>query len=237
MRADTDQKSWSLVSSLLPGSSGSSARHRKKKSTIVCSWWKRSDFLRQKERRRDEPHSMVKVLEEVIEKIPSLSSSSSSPSILDEHDLGAERRDAPPQPVTTTDTTTTTTIISTTSLDPPASASEENDGFGKNRLPSWSNLDYIEAEDTFDDFIEVVGDDSSAAKATARKSSGKCVWCSKNQCFRTFVIEDDSSSVVDPLSCREKILQPALGCDELATESCIDSSHCSWLCTYWDDDV
>ncbi len=38
----------------------------------------------------------------------------------------------------------------------------------------------------------------------------------------------DESPLVEPLSCKEKILQPALGCDEQEMESCIE---CTCYCT------
>ncbi|KAL7431276.1 hypothetical protein ACHAXM_002635 [Skeletonema potamos] len=129
---------------------------------------------------------------------------------IEEAAIEVERRDdAPPSPPPSPPSSPPPS-----SLDPLSSS------------PSWSNLDYIQADDTFDTL-----DTFAEVKQGTNNCNYGCLDNvgnnndNNNSCF--MMIVDDSPSV-EPLSCKEKLLQPALGCDEQEIESCIDHTcYCS----------
>ena len=125
--------------------------------------------------------------------------------------------------------------------------------------PSWNNLYYIQNDATFDDFVQVgevtstccnvVGGGCDVERrnnnVAAAADNSNCqsiidnaIYCNDNgrtnyhsHCLMTV----DESPSVEPLSCREKIMQPALGCDEVAVERCIDFTSCDCYCAEYNN--
>ncbi len=91
--------------------------------------------------------------------------------------------------------------------------------------PSWTNLDYIEVDDTFDESGRVGRRNSSSTTNNNCVSFIGSTYCSSTA--NNHLMTVDLSPSVEPLSWKEKILQPALGCDEMAVESFIDYTTCN----------
>lgn len=131
-------------------------------------------------------------------------------------------------------TTTPTSFPSTISIAFPLCSLVED--------PSWKNLDYIQVDDTFDEFVQVKEASTScniggfSRRNPSSTTNNNCVslldsiYCNNGSAGNNIncLMTVDESPSVEPLSCQDKILQPALGCDEIAVESCI---HYTWNCT------
>lgn len=97
--------------------------------------------------------------------------------------------------------------------------------------PFLSNIYYIQADDTFDDFL--IDEPPSGCSGIKYTNTGTSryipplpsVYGDASGCFMNV----DESLPVEPLSLREKCLQPALGCDEMAVDRCTEFSNYSCI--------